>query len=157
MAAPLTIPFGHFYILVSNGSSPETFNAPCGITSKGFNQTATTQDTTVPDCEDPDAPAYIERAIDALSSEISGDGVLDFDDHHEIWQPWYASALPRTIRIGIGILPPQVGTGAGGFYEGSFLLTGFNMTADRGQKMRGAVTLVSDGEWSFEPPTTSPA
>lgn len=152
MALPVTVAFARFYILVGDGDSPEIFRAPCGLTSKGFNQTATTQDTIVPDCENPDAPAFVERAIDALSSEISGDGVLSWDDHHEVWQPWLFSAAAKNVRIGIGTIP----TLTGGYYEGPFLLTGLNMTADRGQKMRGAVTLVSAGEWEFIPPTSSP-
>lgn len=155
MAKPTTVAFAAFYIVVEDeGSSPATFSAPCGLTSKAFNQTATTQDTIVPDCDDPDAPAFTERAVDALSSEISGDGVLAMEAHYDVWQPWLFSALPRNIRIGLGAIPnPAVG----GYYEGPFLLTGLNMSADRGQKMRGAVTIVSAGEWEFVAYVASPA
>lgn len=153
MAQPTTASFGRFYILVGDGGSPELFAAPCGLTSKAFNQTANTQDTTVPDCDDPDAPAYIERAVDSLTSEISGDGVLALEAHDAVWQPWFASAAERNIRIGIGSLPDPL---VGGYYEGPFLLTGFNMSADRGQKVRGAVTITSSGQWSFIPLVTSP-
>lgn len=146
MAKPTTVAFGEFFIVVGDGNSPEQFAAPCGLTSKSFNQTANTQDTTVPDCDDPDAPAYIERAVDSLSSEISGDGVLALESHNTVWQPWFASAAEKNVRIGLGAIPDVA---VGGYYEGPFLLTALNMAADRGQKMRGAVTLVSAGEWSY--------
>ncbi len=153
MTKPTTVAFGKFYILVGDGESPEMFEAPCGLTSKAFNQTASTQDTIVPDCDDPDAPAFTERAVDALSSEISGDGVLAKEAHDEVWQPWLFSALPRTVRIGLGSIPD---VSLGGYYEGPYLLTQLNMSAERGQKMRGAVTIVSAAEWEWVAPVTSP-
>lgn len=153
MAQPTTTSFAKFYILVGDGESPENFDAPCGLTSKAFNQTASTQDTIVPDCDDPDAPAFTERAVDALSSEISGDGVLAKEAHDEVWQPWLFSAAPHNVRIGLGAIPDVL---VGGYYEGPFLLTQLNMSADRGQKVRGAVTILSAGEWEYIPVVTSP-
>lgn len=154
MTRPTTVSFGQFWIVVEDlGSSPMTFSAPCGLTSKGFNQTYSTQDTIVPDCNDPDAPAYTERAIDAGSAELSGDGVLSMEAHYNVWQPWVGKGT-RTVRIGLGSEPDE---DVGGYYEGEFLLTALNMSADRGQKMRGAVTIVSDGEWVFVDYVASPA
>lgn len=153
MAQPTTVAFGQFWIVVGDGESPELFEAPCGLTSKAFNQTASTQETIVPDCVDPDAPAFVERAVDALSSEISGDGVLAMEAHHNIWQPWLFEAAPRNVRIGLGSIPDPL---VGGYYEGPYILTVLNMTADRGQKMRGAVTIQSAAEWEYVPFVVSP-
>ena len=71
MTKATTTTFGSFLIKLGDGASPEVFAAPCGLTTKGFNQTANVQETSVPDCADPDAPAYIERAVDTISSEIT--------------------------------------------------------------------------------------
>lgn len=146
MAKPTTFPFGEFFIVVGDGDSPEVFAAPCGLTSKAFNQTSNTQDTTVPDCDDPDAPAFIERAVDSQTAEISGSGVLAKEAFDAVWQPWFASAMPKNCRIGLGAIP-DVSTGA--YYEGAFILSQFNMTASRGQKVNVEVTMVSDGEWTY--------
>lgn len=144
MTRPTTATFAQFLVEVGDGNSPEVFAAPCGLTSKGFNQTASTQDTTVPDCDDPDAPAYVERAVDALSGEISGSGVLAIEAFEDVWEPWFRSAVFRNVRI-----RPQ---GAGnGYYAARFILSAFNMTAQRGQKVNVEVTMISDGEIAWTP------
>lgn len=148
MTKPTTVAFSEFFVVVGDGASPEVFSAPCGLTSKAFNQTASTQETVVPDCDNPDGPAFIERAIDALSSEITGSGVLALEAHDNVWQPWFFSAAARNVRVGLGAVP---NVAVGGYYEGSFLLTALNMSADRGQKMKGDVTLQSAAEWSYVP------
>lgn len=153
MAQPTTVTFGKFYILVGDEESPETFEAPCGLTSKGFNQTASSQDTVVPDCDDPDGCAVTERAVDAKSSEISGDGVLSLEDLNHIWQPWYDSCLARNVRIGLNAIPDPL---VGGYYEGSFILTALNLSAERGQKVRCAVTLLNAADWNYVPFAISP-
>lgn len=145
MAKAQTVTFGVFGIKVGDGATPEAFSAPCGLTSKGFNQTASTQETVVPDCDDPDAPAYTERGIDAISGEISGSGVLDKSAFENVWQPWFVSAAPRNCRI-----YPSGETGK--YYAGSFVLTALNMTADRGQKVTISVTMQNDGEYTLVTP-----
>ncbi len=147
MARPTTVAFNQFLIEVGDGASPETFAAPCGLTSKGFNQSASTQDTTVPDCDDPDAPAYVERAVDALSAEISGSGVLAMEAFTDVWEPWYRSALFRNAHVRLDV-PAADG---GGYYTGKFILSQFNMTGQRGQKVNVEVTMVSDGEITWVP------
>lgn len=141
MTAPTTVTFGKFIIQLGNGAEPEVFAAPCGLTTKGFNQTANTQETSVPDCDDPDAPAYVERAVDTLSSEISGSGVLATESL-DTWQAWFTSALSKNCRV----YPNGL---TGGYWEGKFVLSAFNLTANRGQKVNADVTLVSDGEYSW--------
>lgn len=146
MAKAVTTTFGQFAIQVGDGASPEVFSIPCGLTSKGFNQSASTQETTVPDCDDPDAPAFVERGIDAISGEISGEGVLDRNALSNIWQPWFISAAPRNCRI----YPAGL---TGGHYEGAFVLTSLNTTAARGQKVNLSATMQSDGEYTWVDPT----
>lgn len=141
MAKASTVPFGQFLIQVGDGSSPETFAAPCGLTTKGFNQTANMQETSVPDCADPDAPAYIERAVDTISSEISGSGVMA-TEAFTTWQAWFDSAASKNCRI----YPKG---SSGGYWEGLFILSAFNLTVQRGQKVNVDVTMTSDGEYTW--------
>jgi hypothetical protein len=142
MAKPTTKLFGQFLILIESPDSPGVFLAPCGLTSKGFNQTANVQETTVPDCDDPDAPAYVERAVDTLSGEISGSGVLAVEAW-PTWQGWMASAASRRVQI------YPLGQ-SGGFYAGSFVLTNLNTPVQKGQKVNVEVTMQSDGEYVWE-------
>ena len=139
MAKPTTHTFGEFLIMIESADSPGEFYAPCGLTSKGFSQTASTQDTSVPDCDDPDAPAYIERAVDTISSEITGSGVLA-QEAFSVWQGWFDAATSRACRI------YPMGQ-SGGFYAGNFILTQFNTPVQRGQKVNLDVTMTSDGQY----------
>jgi hypothetical protein len=146
MTKPTTLTFGHFLILLGDGASPEVFAEPCGLTSKGFAQTANTQDTNVPDCDDPDAPSFVERAIESLSGEISGSGVLAMESF-PVWDAFYKNAISKNVRI---VLDTTLANN-GGYYEGAFLLTRFGMTAQNKGKVQVELTMVSDGQWIFTP------
>lgn len=140
MAAPTTLPAGDFIIQLETSEGSGVFTAPCGLTSKGFNQTASVQETIVPDCDDPDAAANVERAVDALSREISGSGVLAMASR-STWQTWYDSGLKKKCRV----LLDTTLANSGGYWQGYFVLTQFNCGAERGQKVRVEVTMQSDG------------
>lgn len=139
MAKPTTKKYSQFLIQIGDGASPETFSAPCGLTSKGFNQTKSMQETAVPDCNDPDAPSYSEKGVDTISSEISGSGVLAMEAF-DTWNEFFNSTESRNCRIEI------VGKG---YWQGAFHLTTFNITAQRGQKINVDITLQNDGEYPW--------
>lgn len=143
MAKPITHTFGEFLIKVGDGADPEVFSAPCGLTSKGFNQTANTQKTAVPDCDNPDAPAYNETAVDTIDSEISGSGILA-EEAFSIWQAWFDSSLAKNCRV------YPMGS-SGGYYEGRFILSAFNMSVNRGEKVNVDVTMQADGQAVWTP------
>jgi hypothetical protein len=144
MAKPTTSAFSTFLIQIESDDSPGIFAAPCGLTTKGFNQTANAQETSVPDCDDPDAPAFVERAVDTISAEITGSGVLAKEAHENVWQPMFVGAVSKNCRIyPFGL--------TGGYYEGLFLLTQYNNTVQRGQKVNVDITLSSDGEYTWTP------
>jgi hypothetical protein len=146
MAKPTTLPFGKMLIKVlrsgGNADTPGDYVAPCGLTTKAFNQSVSTQETTVPDCDDPDAIAYVERLADSKSAEISGSGVLAMESR----QTWEANlGVSNTYRVFLDATLAD----HGGYWQGNFVLTTFNVAADRGQKIRGEVTLQSDGEYAW--------
>lgn len=145
MTKPTTKKFGDYIIKVGTSQSPDTLGSPCGLTSKGFSQTANAQETQVPDCTNPDAPAYIERGIDTLSGEISGSGIMAVEAF-TTWQSWFDAATSRICRI-----YPMGATG--GYYEGLFVLTKFNTSVQLGQKVQVDLTMESDGQfvWNVGP------
>jgi predicted secreted protein len=140
MALAKVSKFSEFLLKIGDGASPEVFSAPCGLTSRSFDLTASTNDQTVPDCSDDDLAAWTARAIDALSGTISGSGVMDRTSLAD-YRTWFLSTLPKNCRIQI------VATGAngGGYFEGSFLLTKLTLGGERGQKATVEIELQSDG------------
>lgn len=125
-------------IEVGDGAAPEVFAAPCGLTTKGINRTANANDSEVPDCDDPDAPVWIEREIQSMSWEVSGSGLL-MEDSAATWETWFASGEPRNIKVKI---PRATG---GRVYSGAALLTALNVTGNRGEKVAIEVTLSGTG------------
>lgn len=144
MATPHTYKFGEMLIELGNGLTPETFAAPCGLTSKSFNGQAATNDTTVPDCDDPDAPAWTERDVVSLSRDITGAGVLA-EESLEVWDDWFTSALSKNCRVSLlnGVNGDRV-------WSGAYILSGFEITGARGEKIQVNVTMQSDGEITRE-------
>jgi predicted secreted protein len=136
-------------ILVGDGATPEVFAAPCGLTSKGFDTAASSNEVAVPDCDDPDAPAWIERVVKSLSSKVTGSGVLAAESF-DVWRDWSLSGLAKNVRV--ELQPPTGSTGlALGYYAGSFILSAFSLKAALGDKVTVDVTMDSDGQVTWVP------
>jgi hypothetical protein len=135
MAKPTTFKFGEFLVEVGDGNSPEIFGAPCGLTSKSFAGAAATNDTNVPDCNDPDAPSWLERDVVSLSRNITGSGVLA-NEFLETWDDWFHSAVTKNVRITLNDFQ----------WTGAYLLSAFDITGNIGSRVTVSVTLTSDGE-----------
>ena len=141
MAQPHTFSAKLLLIQLGDGGAPETFSAPCGLTTRGIQLSKETNDTTVPDCDDPDLPAWTERDVVSLSGEISGSGILA-GAAVATWRAAYFSTDSVTCRVRIN----DTGANGGGYFQGEFHLTQFNITGEIGNKAQVEVTLVSDGE-----------
>jgi predicted secreted protein len=141
MAKPTTLPFSKLLILIGDGASPETFAAPCGLTSKSFDLSATSNGIEVPDCDDPDAPAWTERVVKALSGTVSGSGILAAESF-PIWQDWALGGQTKNARV-------QLDNAGLGYYSGAFILSKFSLKASLGDKVQVDVTLESDGQITF--------
>lgn len=135
MAEATTLKFSQFLILVGDGGSPENFVDPCGLTSRGFNRTAETNTTNVPDCADPDAASWVQRDVVSLSGEMSGAGVMA-DESFDVWNDWFESGLAKNVRIELGARA----------WEGRAILTALNIKGERGSRVQVDVTMQSDGE-----------
>ena len=144
MARPTTAKFSELQILLGDGEDPESFTTVCGLTSKGIQRTATTQSTIVPDCDDEDAPAWEEKAVDSLSMSLSGSGVWTKGDHQKFLD-WYRSGLPKNIRV----RNAQAASGDTEYEQGPALLTQLNNSVDRGQKVQAEITIEFDGQPSI--------
>lgn len=143
MALPSTVSWEKLIIQLGGGETPtELFTAPCILTTRGFGLSATTADVAVPDCTDPNLPAWVQRAIREMSGEITGSGLLD-SPAFATWRTWFLSGAAKNIRIKIDV--PLAASG--GHFAGSFVLTRLEIGSDRGDPLvnLSGVTLASNG------------
>jgi predicted secreted protein len=138
MATPTTLRGTQLYIKIGDGASPETFTHPCTINAeRGIVFRSTTNDIIVPDCTNPDDPAWRELVKDALSAGITGSGILDATlSVIQSWDTWFRGDDGKNVQVWLGNI---------GYWQGSFKLTEWNPQGDRNNKITTPITLESDG------------
>jgi hypothetical protein len=140
MAKPKTALGTKVRILFGDGQTPENFTAFCGLTAKSIAFATTTNDFLVPDCDDPDAPAWRELAKSGRSVEITGSGILATDTLAR-YQAAYDS--PNAINARVELAVPALD--GGGHWEGAFLLTAFTINGNDGDLTQVDLTMQSSG------------
>lgn len=135
MTQASTLKFSLFLIELGDGANPEVFSAPCGLNSRGFDRTAATSDTNVPDCDDPDAPSWLERDVVSLSASLTGSGVVA-DEDFDTWDAWFTAATSKNTKLTLGSRT----------WIGPMKLSSLKVSGQRGQRATIDVTLDSDGE-----------
>lgn len=134
MAKATTFRYSQFLILIGDGGSPEVFGDPCGANSRGFNRSFEMNDTNVPDCDDPDALAWLERDVVSASAELPIAGVAA-DESFDTYDEWAESGESRNVRVELGAR----------VWQGYAKISSINVTGERGQRVNFEATLVSDG------------
>jgi predicted secreted protein len=123
-------------IKVGDAASPEVFAHPCLINAKrGFKLAVSSNKIVVPDCDNPDDPAWQEVIKDVLSASIDGAGKLDTADVAD-YHAWLVSKDPKNIQIWLGTV---------GHWAGAFHLTSFEVSGDRGALAEVSLALESEG------------
>lgn len=145
MAKPRTYAGSTVAIFLEDADAPGTFIRPCGLNSHTVTFTKNTQDVTVPDCDDPELPAWIERGVESLDMSASGSGILAAEAVDNWWLA-YNTTESIIARIYIG-KPDNVENGR--YWEGRVHVTNFETTGERGNKAQASVSLVSDGEITY--------
>lgn len=143
MAKPETVRFGKFFVRISDGGEPPVFTAPCGFTSKSFSRSKTLNEVQVPDCDDPDAPAWNERDVQSMSASISGDGVLA-KSAIPVWEE--ALATTESVECEVELL---YANGDSDIYTGLFHVESFDITGSLGERVQVSVSMQSDGEIAY--------
>jgi Phage tail tube protein len=113
MAAPKTLSFADVVVSLGDGATPEVFTEPCGFTSKSFDCDAATSNAVIPDCDDPEAPAWEIAGVSSKSMVINGDGVLA-KDSYEAWRLFWDGGVQQNVRVTLGDL---------GYWEGPCIIT----------------------------------
>lgn len=143
MAAPVTARFGAGFIEIE--TAPSTFTKLCGFNSIEISLEKELNDTTVPDCDDPDAPAWVARDVVSQSGSFSCSGVMA-KDALPLIEAATLSGLSTTTRITIGGM--GVGTGSPALvnrrYAGKFHIE-HALQGERGNRWEITVEGESDG------------
>lgn len=141
MARPTTLSAAKMTIWLGNDASPAVFTHPCGLTTHGIQFSKETNDVTVPDCDDPDLPAWTERVVRSFAASVSGSGILA-KEALSAWWAFFQLTSSRECRV--------VLDGVGwGRWEGNLFLTNFNVNAELGNKVQVDLTFQSDGELAW--------
>lgn len=129
-------------VQIGDGADPEAFVHDCLInTSRGIEFQSETNRETIPDCDAPDALAWSSVSKDSLSASINGEGMLHTASV-KAWATWFDSNTGKNLRV---LLNGVTLANGGGYWAGSFKLTGWQITGERNQKATVSVTLESDG------------
>ena len=139
MAQATTLPFSAFKVMLET-ATPNTFAAPCGLTERSITFSKETNDTTSIDCDDEDAPAWVDRDVVSLSATISGEGVMARESL-ELWRDAFTTTDTVNARIEVGGTLAQ----GGGYWSGKFHVTSFEPGATRGERVSVSVEMQSSG------------
>lgn len=124
---------------------PFTFLKPCGLSNHTVTFTKNAQEVNVPDCDDPEAPQWIERDVESLDFSATGEGILAAEAV-EAWWDYFNSTDSVLARIYIGA-PDNITNGY--FWEGQVHVNSFEVTGQTGQRAQCSIGIVSSGEMTF--------
>jgi hypothetical protein len=99
----------------------------------------------IPDCDNPDDPAWKITDITALQMTLSGQGILD-RAARKTWEDWAFSGAEKTVRWVYDVTAADFG----GYYQAPAILTNYQVTAQRGQRatVQIAITLNGKPAWT---------
>jgi predicted secreted protein len=143
MAQPKTLNGKQLLVKIGDGGSPtETFASDCLINlDRAFELTADGNDVSVPDCDNPSAPAWREKIIQTLSANVSGGGRLH-TSVVEAYFTWLTTGASKNVRLELGGVSAANG---GGYFSGAYKLTRFALSGSDGDLATAEVTLESTG------------
>lgn len=129
-----------------DGADPEVFAQVCSINSdRGIVFTAETNQTRVPDCDDPELIGWFRREKTAKGATISGAGTLHTPDLEDLFD-YFNSEDPRNLRVKLNGV---VALDGGGHFAGAFHCTGLEVTGTVGEYTQVSISLESDGAVSW--------
>lgn len=138
MARPTTLRGSKLLIKLGDGATPEVFSAPCALTTKAFNRSASVNEFNIGDCDTPDDPMWTERVVSALSSTLSGSGTLS-QESLAAYEAFFADPDGRNVQVLINwASSPDT-------YQGKYVMTTFNITGEQDGLIQVEIELQSSG------------
>jgi len=148
MAKATVIKSGHALVFIGDNANPIVYKTPCGFTSRSISLSKSLNETRIPDCDDPDAPDWIERDVTSLSMSISGEGVLA-ENSVSTWVEAFKSSAPLNVKVEWKFPTKKI------TYTGKMHLESFEVGISNGETVSVNVSMQSSGEMSsVEVPVT---
>lgn len=147
MAQAKTLRFAQQIMLLGDGAAPaENFTAPCGFTTLDLTVNIETNTTNVPDCNDPDLPAWLISDEVSKQMVLSGNGVLD-TDAFQLWRAWMMAGGEKNVRW----LTSGTGANGGGYYQAPGILSAYSENGERGNRWKLSAGVTLNGKPAFTP------
>lgn len=140
MAQATTTRFGKFLIKLGDDSDPIVYTSPCGFTQKSLTLSKELADVLIPDCDDPDAVAWIGRDATSKSASVSGEGVVA-SESLTTWLNAWESTSSTPVKIEIEFTGGTTTT-----WTGYMHVSSLNPSAEQGGRVTMAIEMQSDGE-----------
>lgn len=140
MTKATTLKGSQIMVLLGDDSDPIEYSAPCGMNGQSVTMTKNTNEQNVPDCEDPDAPSWLERDVESLSMEASGEGVIAMESL-DTWMEAFDKTDPVPAK-----LRAKWPSGYTMTWTGKFHVTQVELQGNRGQRGQITVNLASHGK-----------
>lgn len=141
MALAKTIKFGEQLLLWGDGATPEVFTPLCGFTSLELTVNIETNSTNVPDCDDPDLPAWLVSSEVSKQMQLGGSGVIDVDALEE-FNAWIIDGGEKNFRW---LTSSTANPGANGYWAAPGILSAYGQTGERGQLWNQSATILLNG------------
>lgn len=142
MAQAKTIRFAGQLLMLGDGATPtEVFAAPCGLTSLNLTVNIETNSTNVPDCADPDLPAWLESDEVSKQMVVGGSGVID-TDAMQIWREWLLTGGEKNVRW----FTTGTAANGGGYWQAPGILSTYEETGERGQRWNVNIGVTLNGK-----------
>lgn len=109
-------------------------------TDRGIQFSADAKEFVVPNCLTPEDPAWVTTIKDGLKAAVNGAGMLHTSSVEDWWN-WFKDDATRNVRVKINV----AGADGGGYWQGAFHLTNFNVTGTAKELATCEVTLASSG------------
>lgn len=139
MAKPTTARFGNFSVKLGNSADPIVYTAPCGFTSKSLVLTKDLTEVNIPDCDDPDAVAWVGRDAASLSAAVTGEGIAAAESA-ETWLDAWENVESVPVKIEL-VFPAKTVT-----WTGLMHVAELTIGAEQGGRVTLNVNMSSDGE-----------
>lgn len=145
MAQPDIIRGTYFVLGAGDAGTPETFAALCGITTRSFTHAHNTSDQFTRDCADPENVPVRRLIVTGEQWSLAGNGLLNRSNLAAI----QALDDGQTHNFRYYFTEPTGDAVFQGYYEGPAIVTSLAITGDDGSFATLALSLESDGEWTW--------
>jgi hypothetical protein len=145
MAQPTTFAGRYLGVYLETSPGSGNYAKPCGSTNHTVTFSKNLNEVTVPDCDNPDLPAWVARETESLSCEGSAEGILAAEAL-AAWQAAYISTDSVSARIYLGAVTDAAN---GKYWVGKIHISSLQFSGDRGTKVNCSINFVSDGELVF--------